>query len=155
MSSASPTDSPMPACPPGQSEVDVIYDLLADLPTVDDRGDPLSPGKFQQVLVGALSELAPALNDRSPLAIMGLTLGITPHSPPSAFTKELEALQESPDLHFAALERAIIGISHPPLPSAPVPAPPTITPASKPHAQPPTPAPAQTKSAPAPTPTPV
>ncbi|KAH9025259.1 hypothetical protein EDB83DRAFT_2657856 [Lactarius deliciosus] len=158
MTSLSPTDSPMPARPPGQSEVDVIYDLLADLPTVDDNGDPLSPGKFRQALVGALSEICPALDNRSPIAVMSLTLSIPPRAPPTAFTMEIKALQDSLDLRFAALEGAITGIQHPPLPSAPVPAPPTTTPVSqpraqKPRAQPPTPAPAKAHPVPAPPPT--
>ncbi|KAH9013638.1 hypothetical protein EDB83DRAFT_2529548 [Lactarius deliciosus] len=149
----------MPARPSGQSEVDVIYDLLADLPTVDDNGDPLSPGKFRQALVGALSEICPALNNRSPTAVMHLAFGITPRAPPSAFIQEIEALRDSLNLRLDALQGAIEGIPHPPLPSAPVPAPPTTTPVSKPraqkpHAQPPTPAPTRTKSASAPTPTP-
>ncbi|KAH8997108.1 hypothetical protein EDB86DRAFT_2828875 [Lactarius hatsudake] len=154
------------ACPPptGQSEVDVIYDRLADLPTVNDNGDPLNPGRFhprfRQLLVTALTNTSPALNDCSPLAVMHLTLGVPPHTPSSSFTQEIELLWESLNLHFATLESAIAGILHPPLPSVPMPAPPTTLPVSKPcaqkpHVQSPTPAPAWIKPGLALAPTPV
>ncbi|KAH9008755.1 hypothetical protein EDB84DRAFT_1566751 [Lactarius hengduanensis] len=92
MSTTSPTDSP-----PEQSKVDAIYDLLADLPTVDNASLPAPP--------------------------------------PSAFTKELEALQDSLNLRLDTLQSAINGIQRPPLPSAPVPATPTPAPVLKPCAQ--------------------
>ncbi|KAH9024492.1 hypothetical protein EDB85DRAFT_2150433 [Lactarius pseudohatsudake] len=160
MSTTSPTDSPMAGSPPEPSKVDTIYDLLADLPTVDDGGYPLSLAKFRQALVGMLSEPAPSLGDTSPLSLLGLgPLSLPPRPPPSAFTKELEALRDSLSLRLDALQSTIDGIQRPPLPSAPVPATPTPAPvlkpcAWKPHAQPPTPAGAPAKAMPAPAPPP-
>ncbi|KAH9015444.1 hypothetical protein EDB84DRAFT_1567691 [Lactarius hengduanensis] len=145
---------------PGPPQVDIIYDLLVDLPTVDDNGDPLSIGKFRQALVGVLCTLHPALGNSSPLALMGLQPLLPFHRPPpSAFTTELGALRDALNLCFDALQRSIAGIPQPHLPSALAPATPTPPPVStpraqKPHAQPPTPALAKTKSAPAPTPAP-
>ncbi|KAH9045054.1 hypothetical protein EDB84DRAFT_1558910 [Lactarius hengduanensis] len=132
MSTTSPTDSPMAGSPLEPSKVDTIYDLLADLPTVDNGGCPLSLGKFRQALVGMLNEPAPSLGDASPLMLLGLgPLSFPPCPPPSAFTQELKALQDSLNLRLDALQSAIEGIQRPPLPSAPVPATPTPTPASK------------------------
>ncbi|KAH9011791.1 hypothetical protein EDB84DRAFT_1569516 [Lactarius hengduanensis] len=144
MSTTSPTDSPMAGSSPDRSKVDAIYDLLADLPTVDNA------------LVGVLNEPAPSLGDASPLALMGLApFSFPPRPPPSTFTRELEALRDSLNLRLDAIE----GLQAPPLPSAPMPATPTPTPASKPRAQKhraqlPTPAPAKASPGPAPTPTP-
>ncbi|KAH9024334.1 hypothetical protein EDB84DRAFT_1440712 [Lactarius hengduanensis] len=160
MSSTSPTDSPMAGSPPGQPRVDIIYDLLADLPTVDDNGDPLQLGRFRMSLVAALSEPVPSLGDISPLTAMGLApMHLVPRPPPSAFTKELEALRDSLNLRLDALQGAIQGSLRPPIPSAPVPTLPTTAPVSKPRtkkpsAQLPTPAPAKAAPASAPTPAP-
>ncbi|KAH9020896.1 hypothetical protein EDB85DRAFT_2152744 [Lactarius pseudohatsudake] len=155
MSTTSPTDSPMAGSPPGPSKVDTIYDLLADLPTVDDNGDPLSLGKFRMSLVAALSEPVPSLGNVSPLVLMGLSpMHLAPRPPPSSFTKELEVLRETLNLRLDALQGAVEGLRAPPLPSAPVPTTPTPAPVSKPCAQTPTPAPAKAKPVPAPTPTP-
>ncbi|KAH9046226.1 hypothetical protein EDB84DRAFT_1629088 [Lactarius hengduanensis] len=160
MSTTSPTDSPMAGSPPEPSKVDAIYELLADLPTVDDGGYPLSLAKFRQALVGVLNEPATSLGDTSPLSLLGLgPFSFPPRPPPSAFTKELEALRDSLNLRLDTLQSAIEGIQRPLPPSAPVPAIPTPAPVSKPRAQkpraqPPTPAPAKVLPAPAPTPTP-
>ncbi|KAH9015359.1 hypothetical protein EDB84DRAFT_1443492 [Lactarius hengduanensis] len=160
MSTMSPTDSPMAGSPPEPSKVDAIYDLLADLPTVDDDGYPLPLAKFRQALVGVLNEPAASLGDASPLSLLGLgPFSFPPRPPPSAFTKELEALRDSLNLRLDALQSAIDGIQRPPPPSAPVPAIPTPAPvptprARKPRAQPPTPVPAKALPGPAPTPTP-
>ncbi|KAH9026444.1 hypothetical protein EDB85DRAFT_2149173 [Lactarius pseudohatsudake] len=126
----------MAALPSGQPPVDLIYNLLADIPTTDDSGDPLSLGKSRQALVVCF---------------------LTP--PPSAFTKELEALWHSLNLRLDALQGVIQGSHHPSPPSAPVPTPLTTAPVSKPRAkkpsaQLPTPAPAKAIPASAPTPTP-
>ncbi|KAH9043908.1 hypothetical protein EDB85DRAFT_1885414 [Lactarius pseudohatsudake] len=149
----------MTGSPPGPSKVDIIYNILADLPTVDDNGDPLQLGRFRMALVAALSEPVPSLGNTSPIMLMGLSpMYLAPRPPPSTFTKEPEALQDSLNLRLDALQGAIEGMPRTPLPAAPVPAPvpapPTAPPVSKPHAQkphaqPPTPAPAKTKSAPA------
>ncbi|KAH9030054.1 hypothetical protein EDB85DRAFT_1891786 [Lactarius pseudohatsudake] len=133
---SSPTDALMTADPPGWSEVDLIYDLLVDLPTVNDDGYSLTISQFRQALVLALSEPLPALGNTSPLTTLGLyPMRSLHHSPPSAFTEELEALWDSLNLCLDALHGAIEGIRASPLPSAPVPAPPTQPPASKPCAQ--------------------
>ncbi|KAH9018308.1 hypothetical protein EDB85DRAFT_2154571 [Lactarius pseudohatsudake] len=97
----------MAGSPPDRSKVDAIYDLLADLPTVDDA------------LVGMLNEPAPSLGDASPLALMGLApFSFPPHPPPSAFTKELKALWDSLNLRLDALQSTIEGLKAPlsPLP---------------------------------------
>ncbi|KAH9019263.1 hypothetical protein EDB85DRAFT_1896787 [Lactarius pseudohatsudake] len=160
MSTTSPTDSPMAGSPPEPSKVDAIYELLADLPTVDDGGYPLSLAKFRQALVGVLNEPATSLGDTSPLSLLGLgPFSFPPRPPPSTFTKELEALRDSLNLRLDTLQSAIEGIQRPLPPSAPVPAIPTPAPVSKPRAQkpraqPPTPAPAKVLPALAPTPTP-
>ncbi|KAH9022702.1 hypothetical protein EDB85DRAFT_2186399 [Lactarius pseudohatsudake] len=161
MSSASPTDSPMTGSPPRESLVDALYDLFIELPTVDDNGAHLSIGKFRQAMVGMLNEPSPSLGDVSPLTLMGLgPFSFPPRTPPSAFTRELEALRDHLNLRMDALQGAIEGLQRSPLPSAPVPALPTNPPVSKPRvkrpcAQPPTPAPAKALPAPVPAPAPV
>ncbi|KAH9024400.1 hypothetical protein EDB84DRAFT_1564423 [Lactarius hengduanensis] len=145
----------MAGSPPEPSKVDAIYDLLADLPTVDNGGYPLSLGKFRQALVGALNEPAPSLGNASPLTLLGLgPFSFPPRPLPSAFTKELEDLRVSLNLRLDALQSTIEGIQRPPLPSAPMPATPTPAPvlqpcAQKPRAEPPTPAPAKATPTPA------
>ncbi|KAH9035549.1 hypothetical protein EDB85DRAFT_2143718 [Lactarius pseudohatsudake] len=65
----------MTGSPSGQSKVDIIYDLLADLPTLDDQGGQL--GEFRCALIRALEDPHPSLDNKPPSYHMGLALVIT------------------------------------------------------------------------------